>query len=396
MLRRRLLATLAALAAWPAAATPIARALAAPAGGGVRASPSVPTNGSSDAVDFDVVRPGRRLAFPQDHGAHPGFRSEWWYATGWLKRPDGSALGFQSTFFRVRTGIGETHPSAFAPRQLLFAHAAIADPARGRLCHDQRAARTGFGRAGFTSGDCAVWIGDWRFARHGNAYRAQLAGADFAYALTLATDAPPLLNGDAGFSAKSPDARHASYYYSQPQLAVHGTVTLAGDSEPVTGRAWLDHEWSSELLPAAAQGWDWVGINFADGSALMAFQLRRADPADAADATDTAPATPLWSAATWQAADGRRRSLAPAEVEFSAQRTWKSPRTGVTYPVEWRLRAGELTLHLAPLFDDQELDSRASTGAIYWEGAVLAYADGREVGHGYLELTGYAGRLRVG
>ena len=366
---------------------PLARALGAPSAANAAAG-----------VAFAPVIRGRRLVFPDDFGPHPDFRTEWWYATGWLRRPDGGALGFQSTFFRVRTGIGEANPSAFAPRQLLFAHAAIADPTLGRLRHDQRAARAGFGRAGFTTGICSVWIGDWRFAQTGDAYHTQVAGADFAYALTLATDAPPLLNGDAGFSAKSPDARHASHYYSQPQLTVHGTVTLAGHREPVTGHAWLDHEWSSELLPAEAQGWDWVAINFADGRALMAFRLRRADPAGAANAaktTNNAPATPLWSAATYRTTDGQRHTLAPDAVEFHALRTWTSPRTGVTYPVEWRVRAGELTLHLTPLFDDQELDSRASTGAIYWEGAVRALADGREVGRGYLELTGYAGRLRV-
>lgn len=401
MRRRRLFTALAALAAWPAA-TPIARALAAPAGVGESASSSVPTTRTSDGVDFEVVRPGHRLAFPEDHGAHPGFRSEWWYATGWLKRPDGQALGFQSTFFRVRTGIGERSASAFAPRQLLFAHAAIADPELDRLRHDQRAARAGLGRAGFGSDRCSVWIGDWRFEQSGNAYRTQVAGDDFAYALTLASDAPPLLNGDAGFSAKSPDARHASYYYSLPQLAVSGTVTLAGQREAVTGKAWLDHEWSSELLPEDAQGWDWVGINLDDGGALMAFRLRRSDAsgaagaAGAAGATNTAPATPLWSAATYRTADGQRFTLDPDDVEFSALRTWKSPRTGTLYPVEWRLRVGARTLHLKPLFDDQELDSRASTGAIYWEGAVRAFADGREVGRGYLELTGYAGRIRVG
>ena len=88
-------------------------------------------------VTFDPVLPGRTLTFPADHGAHPGFRTEWWYATGWLALPDGSPLGFQTTFFRVRTGLGEENPSAFAPRQLILAHAAIADPRLGRLRHDE-------------------------------------------------------------------------------------------------------------------------------------------------------------------------------------------------------------------------------------------------------------------
>lgn len=358
---------------------PLASALAA-----------APATDAAPGADFPPVRRGRRLAFPDDFGAHPEFRTEWWYATGWLRRPDGSPLGFQSTFFRVRSGIGEANPSAFAPRQLLLAHAAIADPHLHRLRHDQRAARVGFNRAGFTPGRSTVWIGDWRFEQDGNAYRAQVNSDDFAYALTLTSDAPPLANGDDGFSAKSPEARHASYYYSRPQLEVSGTVTISGAVEPVTGRAWLDHEWSSELLSPDAQGWDWTAINFADGSALMAFRLRRKHPHGGADDK------PLWSAATWRTGDGRRTTPPPQDVDFNALRHWKSPRTGVSYPVEWRLRVGEHTLRLVPLFDDQELDSRASTGTLYWEGAVRAYADEREVGQGYLELTGYGGRVRVG
>lgn len=336
------------------------------------------------AVDFARVRPERRLRFPSDHGAHPDFRTEWWYATGWLQLPDGSPLGFQTTFFRVRSGIGEDNPSAFAPRQLILAHAALADPALGRLRHDERAARAGFGRAGYASDETRVWIGDWRFERHQDSYRAEVRSEAFAYALELVPDGPPLLNGDDGFSAKDRDPRHASYYYSRPQLKVAGTVTLAGQRRAVSGQAWLDHEWSSELLADGAQGWDWIGINLADGSALMAFRLRGAG--------DTA----TWSAATLRQADGRRETLAPEAISFAPLRHWRSPRTAIAYPVEWRLRVGRRVFALTPLIDDQELDSRRSTGAIYWEGAVRLLEDGREVGRGYLEMTGYGERLRLG
>ena len=347
-------------------------------------------------VEFAAVRPGRPLVFPADHGAHPDFRTEWWYATGWLALADGSPLGFQSTFFRVRSGIGEHSASAFAPRQLILAHAAIADPRLGRLRHDQRAARVGFGRAGFASDKSAVWVGDWRFEQSGDGYTTQVDGEDFAYSLTLAADGPPLLNGVGGFSAKAADPRHASYYYSRPQLTVSGSVTLAGRRQAVTGRAWLDHEWSSELLPADAQGWDWIGINLDDGGALMAFRLRRPD------------GQALWSAATVRTATGAAQTLPPGSVTFTPLRDWRSPRTGVAYPVEWRVRIGERELHLQPLLDDQELDSRRSTGAIYWEGAVrvveAGHEDGREggrgtsreVGRGYLEMTGYATKIRIG
>ena len=336
------------------------------------------------AVDFARVLPGRQLEFPADHGAHPDFRTEWWYATGWLSLPDGSPLGFQMTFFRVRTGIGEANASTFAPRQLVLAHAALADPRLGRLRHAERAARVGFGRAGFASGRTSVWVGDWRFEQVPGGYRAVVHADDFAFALNLAAAGPPMLNGRAGFSAKATDPRHASYYYSRPQLRVDGRVTLAGEESAVTGHGWLDHEWSSELLPDGAQGWDWIGINLEDGGALMAFRMRgQAGPA-------------LWSAASYRPADGETQTFPPAAVEFVALRHWRSPRTAISYPVEWRLRVGQRIFVLQALIDDQELDSRRSTGAIYWEGAVRLLENGAEIGRGYLEMTGYGDRIRVG
>ena len=334
--------------------------------------------------EFAVVRPGLKLSFPFDHGAHPDFRTEWWYATGWLNLPDDSPLGFQSTFFRVRTGVGEHNPSAFAPRQLMLAHAAIADPRLGRLRHDQRSARVGFGRAGFETGRTGVWIGDWRFEQVDSGYRAEVRGGEFAYALSLVPDGPPMLNGDSGFSVKGPDPRHASYYYSRPQLKISGTVTLSGRQQAVTGRAWLDHEWSSELLPDGAQGWDWVGLNLDDGSALMAFRMRSANR------------SPLWSAASYRPAGGATQALPPDAIAFEPLRQWRSSRTGITYPVEWQIRIGSRIFSLQAFIDDQELDSRRSTGAVYWEGAVRVGEGGREVGRGYLEMTGYGERIRVG
>ena len=98
-------------------------------------------------VTYPQVQPGTPLLFPADDGAHPAFRTEWWYVTGWLRDAQAHELGFQVTFFRIRPGIAETSTSRFAPKQLLFAHAALANPEWVRLRYDQRAAREGFGLA---------------------------------------------------------------------------------------------------------------------------------------------------------------------------------------------------------------------------------------------------------
>jgi predicted secreted hydrolase len=333
-------------------------------------------------VAYPPVVPGVELQFPRDEGAHPDYRVEWWYVTGWVQEEDGAPLGFQVTFFRVRPGLGESNPSRFAPRQVLFGHAALADPAHGRLRHAERSARAAFDLAFAREGRVDVRLDDWSLRQQGGRYRTVVRGEDFALALDLDRVQPPLLQGDGGFSRKGPDPASASYYYSLPGLRVSGEVTVDGRRRAVSGEAWLDHEWSSDVMDADARGWDWMGVNLDDGGALMAFRMR--------DAAGNA----RWAAATLRTADGRMRTFAPAEVTWTAQRTWRSPRTGAEYPVAWRVRVGEREFEVEPLLDDAELDSRSSTGTIYWEGPVrLRAAGGEPLGRGYLELTGYASPL---
>jgi len=334
-------------------------------------------------VVYPPVTPGMRIALPADHGSHPLFRTEWWYVTGWLDTAEGESLGFQVTFFRTRPDVPQDNPSAFAPRQLIIAHAAVSDPALGRLRHDQRIARASHGLAGAAEEDTRVWIGDWRLERRGQRYVTTIAAGDFAFDLEMELTQPPLLNGVSGYSQKGREPGSASLYYSVPQLSVRGTMSRADKVQAVSGSAWLDHEWSTALLDGMAAGWDWVGLNLDDGGSLMAFRMRDLD------------GRMLWAAATYRGPAGTARHFEPGEVEFIPGRTWTSLRTGTRYPVEFRVRAGSLWLDIEPLLDDQESDSRQTTGAVYWEGAVRAFSDGRPVGRGYLELTGYGDRLQL-
>jgi len=336
---------------------------------------------------FAPVTPGRPLQFPQDFGAHPAHRTEWWYVTGWLNTPDGKPLGFQVTFFRSATSHDPANPSAFAPKQLIIGHAALSDPATGRLLHDQRSAREGFGLAWAKPGTTDLKLDDWSMRRGPDGrYHVSVRGAGLAFELQLAPTQPLLLQGEAGFSRKGPRPEHASYYYSEPQLKVAGTVmgrdTRSGKPVTVSGSAWLDHEWSSQVLETDAAGWDWTGVNLDDGSALMAFQIRAKDGGK------------LWAHATLRDAAGRVTQYGRDQVSFTPQAHWKSPRTGASYPVATTITTGALRWQLKPLQQDQELDSRRSTGAVYWEGAVTVEGSdpkngGRRTGRGYLELTGY-------
>lgn len=339
----------------------------------------------SSAMRFAPVDPHRALVFPQDFGAHPAFRTEWWYVTGWLERPGAAPCGFQFTLFRSRTPHDDANPSRFAPKQLLSAHVALALPEHGRLLHAQRAAREGFGLAHAREGNTDVAIGDWSLVREDDLYDLRANDRELALQLRLRAVRPPLLQGDAGTSRKGPRPEQSSHYYSQPHLQVDGRIEAAQAGArrawPVTGLAWLDHEWSSTLLDERAAGWDWVGLNLHDGASLMAFRIRAHDGAT------------LWSHASW--ADAQGAVVARGESAWRTLRGWRSPRSGATYPVATTLQVGAATIELQPLLDDQEVDGRASTGTLYWEGAVRALHRGREIGRGYLELTGYASRIRL-
>ena len=335
------------------------------------------------AVPYPVVRPGIVLAFPADHGAHPAFRTEWWYVTGWLRTETGKNVGFQVTFFRTRPPIDEGNPSRFAARQVLFAHAALSDPATGRMLHGERAARAGFGLATARTGDADVAIGDWRLRRAPDGrWTTHVATENFALALDFRPTQPPLPQGHGGYSRKGPLPSQASYYYSIPHIRVTGRVRRGGQVVAVTGEAWLDREWSSDYLAPQAQGWDWTGLNFDDGSALMAFRIRRKGGGT------------LWAGGALRRPDGGTTVLGPRDVTFRPLAAWRSGATGAVYPVsqEVSVRIGGRVARwrLTPMFAAQELDARRSGLPVYWEGAVRTQG-----GRGYLELTGYDRALRM-
>ncbi|WP_290676690.1 carotenoid 1,2-hydratase [Aquabacterium sp.] len=345
---------------------------------------------TSPAGPPPVIRPTDVLRFPQDFGAHPAFHTEWWYITGSLQTLTEPArtYGFQITFFRSRVDVATRSPSHFAARQLVFAHTALSDVSQGRLLHDQRIAREGFGLAEAAQDDTRITLRDWTLKRQGPAtqssYHSHITARDFSLDLRFNQTQPLLLQGDAGYSRKGPHPEQASHYYSQPQLAVQGQIRHQQQTVPVKGKAWLDHEWSESLLDKEAVGWDWIGMNLHDGSALTAFRLRRAD------------GSTLWSGGSWRRQGEAPRSLKPDEVRFTPGRTWVSPATAARYPVSWLVDVAGTRYEVRARMDNQELDSRQSTGGVYWEGlSELRDAQGRSVGSGYLEMTGYVAAMSL-
>lgn len=334
------------------------------------------------AVRYPLVTTGARLAFPLDHGAHPEFRTEWWYVTGALDAPQ-QDMGFQLTFFRSRPGRAEGLKSPIAASQILFAHAAITLPG-ARLLHANRAARANLG-AGFSTSDCDIHIGAWQMLRRGEgrgeSFRLKVQDPSFALDLTLTPSQPLLLQGESGYSQKGPSPDFASYYVSWPQLRVEGALVLDGKRQAAKGLAWFDHEWSSELLGAGSVGWDWVGINLADGGALMAFRMRNARGES------------VYAHATLRDKVGHIQQFGTGDVSFTPIRTWSSPRSGANYPVQIEIRFGRHTIRTLPVLDDQEISTRRPALINYWEG--LTNVSGTLSGRGYLEMTGYADALNL-
>ena len=327
----------------------------------------------------------RKLVFPRDFGAHPDYRTEWWYMTGWLGK-DADKMGFQVTFFRSRTLHPESNPSRFAPRQLIFAHAALALPGEGRLSHAEVAGRVGPANASFSTADTALALSGWSLQRTADDhYKILIPAERFTLELDAFTSLSPVLRGNDGFSLKGPTSQFASYYYSRPQMKVSARVALKKSldgrrrtEQPLnlSGSAWFDHEWSSSLLMAGAVGWDWIGINLLNGSSLMAFRMRNA-------ANET-----LFSEWDWRDARGQVIEMRQ-DVSWQAVGQWRSPRSLLTYPKGFQLRLGERILTLRPLMPDQEVNAQASTGGFYYEGAVELTENDKLLGKGYLELTGY-------
>jgi predicted secreted hydrolase len=340
------------------------------------------------AAEADAAYPEvfpRPLVFPRDFGAHPDYRTEWWYMTGWLGEA-ADRMGFQVTFFRSRTLHPDSNPSRFAPRQLLFAHAALALPAEGQLRHAEVAGRAGPAGAALSASDTGVALAGWSLHRTAeDHYKVSILTDKFTLELVAISTQAPVLRGEGGYSTKGPEARFASYYYSRPQLKVSAQVTLknsassrGGVEKPLnlSGSAWFDHEWSSSLLMPGAVGWDWIGINLFDGSNLMAFRMR-----DAAGAA-------LFSEWDWRDAKGQRIE-SRQDVRWLPAGQWRSPRSLFSYPERFELSVGDQIWTLRPLMSDQEVDAQTSTGGFYYEGAVELIKNGKLLGSGYLELTGY-------
>ncbi len=332
-------------------------------------------------LGFAQVTPGKLLQFPQDHGAHPDYRIEWWYLTANLTDREDRHWGLQWTLFRQALSPEQAN-AGWQSNQMWMAHAAITTP-EGHF-HEQRFARGGIGQAGVSrlsrDGYFNAWMDDWQWRSNSAALLpAELRFTIGEREIVLVLDATGELvaNGINGYSQKSAQGQ-ASYYYSQPHIRVHGSVKQGPDKTELSGQGWLDREWSSQALAENQQGWDWFSLHLNDGHKLMVYQLRHDDGEH-------------WISGNWISPHGGTQLLGRNAINLSSTRTG-TIETGTNQtrelPMEWQLSLvdEERSWRIKPLYDQQWMGTRIP----YWEGVVLVEdAQGAPAGIGYMELTGY-------
>ena len=324
-----------------------------------------------DAEGFSVPQAGTELVFPRDHGAHPDFRIEWWYLTANLEAADGTDYGVQWTLFR--SALAPSEAEGWQSPQLWMGHAALTSAEKHRSA--ERLSRGGIGQAGVVEQPFAATIDDWHMTSRAAAGADSLSsidlgasGQDFSFALKLDAMGPLVLQGERGYSVKSAEGQ-ASYYYSQPFYEVAGTLKLPEGDIAVTGKAWFDHEWSSQPLGADQTGWDWFSFHFDSGEKLMGFRLR-----------DSAGG---FTSATWINADGRPEPQAPGALQVTPLEF--AEVAGRSLPVRWQVKLPDKKLDVSTraLNPNSWMDTQVS----YWEGPVRI--EGTHAGRGYVEMTGY-------
>ena len=340
---------------------------------------------------YQLAVPGRALKFPQDHFSHPDYKTEWWYYTGHLDTDSGKSYGYQVTFFRFgvrdrqKEGAGE--PPLFT--DLYMAHFALSDK-QGKKFRVAERANRGYGqKAGAATDRYLVWNEDWKVESEGDGHVIEVRDKDVSLKLRLTAQKPPVLHGENGLSQKAEGKGRASYYYSHTRLKTEGELETDGKTEKVRGQSWMDHEFGSNQLAEDQLGWDWFSIQLDNNVELMLYLMCRKDGS-----------IDPYSSGTLVYANGASRHLALRDFQVQALERWKSPKSGGNYPMKWKVNvpAEGIELEIVPFFSDQELDTRKSTKVTYWEGSVQArgtFLNKPVQGLGYVELTGYAGKLKV-
>ncbi|HMS34443.1 MAG TPA: lipocalin-like domain-containing protein [Ignavibacteria bacterium] len=336
--------------------------------------------------NFEKAIEKRKFIFPEDHGPHTGFRTEWWYFTGNLTSNDNKKFGYQFTIFRTSLSSDKIRGSSdWSSNQIYMAHFTVTDISNDKFYYEERFSRDGNGLAGAASEPFKVWLEDWQLAETENrtafdlpviSLKAKTGNTEINFILESVK--PVVLQGDEGLSQKGSQPGNASYYYSYTNLKTEGRINIEGKEYIVSGSSWMDREWSTSALSEVQKGWDWFALQLEDSTELMYYQIRKKD------------GTPdIFSKGVIVGKNGSVRQIKRDEVELIVSDNWKSA-SGINYPSGWKLKipSENIDLKILPAVKDQMLNVSIK----YWEGAVKIEGmknNSKITGSGYIELTGY-------
>lgn len=361
----------------------------------IRASVSVAeAMGGGSSEGYLRATGPREFIFPEDHGPHPGFRTEWWYYTGNLFTEEGRQFGYQFTIFRSQMTPPDPIASDMAynedwnTNQLYLGHFAIADIENEDHVFEERYSRGSAGLAGSQADPHRIWLEDWEISRietsadddrnfpvNINAVMEDGSSLD----LNITPAKPLVLQGEKGFDPKGPEEGNASYYLAFTRMGTEGIITKDGQEYKVEGYSWMDHEWSTSALGEEQEGWDWFSIQLSNNYEIMYYQLRNSD-GSVSQFTNGSIIDP----------QGNKVNFKPGDVTLEVLDTWKSPHSKAEYPSQWNLNIPDknIELSLSTVFSDQEMD----VSVRYYEGvlSIKGTMDGDTIyGNGFIEMTGY-------
>ncbi|UPR53761.1 carotenoid 1,2-hydratase [Vibrio cyclitrophicus] len=330
-----------------------------------------------EAEQFTPVVKGVEITFPADHQAHPDFRHEWWYLTANLIDEDGNALGVQWTQFRFAAAPKDSSNSAkqttWQSQQIYMAHSAVTT--KDKHYADEKWSRDQAELAGVDASPFRVYLDDWQWTSSSDDLFPATLNANsgqFGYSLKLTNNAPYQKQGEQGYSTKSSDGKVASYYYSQPFINVSGEVIIDGVTHQVSGKAWIDREWSSQFLLDSQQGWDWFALRLSDETSLVVFQLRNSTTGEAS-----------YSHARLMQQGGSGIAIGQQDINLTAIK--QTEIDGSNYPTKWQVSIPTQQIELT--VSALNPNAKMPLSVPYWEGPVLI--EGAHSGTGYMELTGY-------
>lgn len=341
---------------------------------------------------FVLAQSSYEYSFPKDHFAHSGYQTEWWYYTGHLKTSGGEEYGYELTFFKVAWP--KTTSPAFkgwTAKPIYLAHFAISDKKRNTFYYDEKLNRPIGKIAGASITQYHVWNEDWSVVLKGDDHHLTAQSGLYKINLKLTPKKQPVIHGLKGISLKGDEKGNYSYYYSMTRLETEGEIIISGNSFQCKGLSWMDHEWMSSkafYLGKESPRWDWFSLQLNNNMEIMFYTLR-----------DKNSRVKSASSGTIIFSNQRKQHILLSDIQIEPLDYWDSPTSKGIYPIKWRMLIPkeDINLLITPFFKNQELNTKKSTGVIYWEGAVSVSGTikGRLVsGQGYVEMTGYAKSIK--